>query len=147
MILFQDSLNNNSNVSPQKSSWQDSLRNSTSQGNYCQPALLLHHSYVTYSTRYFKYNTCISLSRVLLCIAGCLSPNHSCLDDGSHVTTTCPAAPGITSSGTPSNPSGNHQSPGRPLLYDCEGNRRERPEYGKKTDAVVSGQSKSMKHP
>nr|XP_055030459.1 C-Jun-amino-terminal kinase-interacting protein 2 isoform X1 [Misgurnus anguillicaudatus]XP_055030460.1 C-Jun-amino-terminal kinase-interacting protein 2 isoform X1 [Misgurnus anguillicaudatus] len=103
--VSQDSLNNNSNVSPQKSSWQDSLRNSTSQG--------------------------------------CLSPNHSCLDDGSHVTSTCPAAPGITSSpkGTPSNPSGNHQSPGRPLLYDCEGNRRERPEYGSFGQHNSSGSS------
>ncbi|KAK9958752.1 hypothetical protein ABG768_010857 [Culter alburnus] len=95
--VSQDSLNNNSNVSPRKSSWQDSLRNTTSQG--------------------------------------CLSPNHSCLEDGSHVTTSCPGAPDTTSSakGTPSNPPGHcglHQSPGRPLLYDFEGNRRERPEYG-----------------
>ncbi|KAK2894513.1 hypothetical protein Q8A67_011742 [Cirrhinus molitorella] len=95
--VSQDSLNNNSNVSPRKSSWQDSLRNPTSQG--------------------------------------CLSPNHSCLEDGSHVTTTCPGAPDTTGSakGTPSNPPGHcglHQSPGRPLLYDFEGNRRERPEYG-----------------
>ncbi|KAL0167677.1 hypothetical protein M9458_035899, partial [Cirrhinus mrigala] len=54
--------------------------------------------------------------------------------DGSHVTTTCPGAPDTTGStkGTPSNPPGHcglHQSPGRPLLYDFEGNRRERPEY------------------
>ncbi|XP_042600349.1 C-Jun-amino-terminal kinase-interacting protein 2-like [Cyprinus carpio] len=95
--VSQDSLNNNSNVSPRKSSWQDSLRNPTSQG--------------------------------------CLSPNHSCLEDGSHVTTTCPGAPDTTGSGngTPSNQPGHcglHQSPGRPLLYDFEGNRRERPEYG-----------------
>uniref|UniRef100_A0A8C2Q2U0 Mitogen-activated protein kinase 8 interacting protein 2 n=1 Tax=Cyprinus carpio TaxID=7962 RepID=A0A8C2Q2U0_CYPCA len=33
--VSQDSLNNNSNVSPRKSSWQDSLRNPTSQGNCC----------------------------------------------------------------------------------------------------------------
>ncbi|XP_016370607.1 C-Jun-amino-terminal kinase-interacting protein 2-like [Sinocyclocheilus rhinocerous] len=95
--VSQDSLNNNSNVSPRKSSWQDSLRNPTSQG--------------------------------------CLSPNHSCLEDGSCVTTTCPGAPDTTGSanGTPSNPPGHcglHQSPGRPLLYDFEGNRKERPEYG-----------------
>ncbi|XP_016339063.1 C-Jun-amino-terminal kinase-interacting protein 2-like isoform X1 [Sinocyclocheilus anshuiensis] len=95
--VSQDSLNNNSNVSPRKLSWQDSLRNPTSQG--------------------------------------CLSPNHSCLEDGSRVTTTCPAAPDTTGSanGTPSNPPGHcgfHQSPGRRLLYDFEGNRKEQPEYG-----------------
>ncbi|XP_062860933.1 C-Jun-amino-terminal kinase-interacting protein 2 isoform X2 [Trichomycterus rosablanca] len=54
--VSQDSLNNNSSVSPRKSSWQDSLRNSTSQGR--------------------------------------LSPNHTCLEDGTHVTGTCPGAPG-----------------------------------------------------
>ncbi|TRY62423.1 hypothetical protein DNTS_031830, partial [Danionella cerebrum] len=95
--VSQDSLNNNSKVSPRKSSWQDSLRNSTSQG--------------------------------------CLSPKHSCLEDGSHKTTTCPGPPDSNNStkGTPSNPQGHcglHQSPGRPLLYDFEGNRRERSEYG-----------------
>ncbi|XP_051952740.1 C-Jun-amino-terminal kinase-interacting protein 2-like [Xyrauchen texanus] len=95
--VSQDSLNNNSKAPSRKSSWQDSLRNLTSQG--------------------------------------CLSPNHSCLEDGSHVTAICPGAPGTTGSakGTPSNPPGQcglHQSPGRPLLYDFEGNRRERPEYG-----------------
>ncbi|KAI7802163.1 C-Jun-amino-terminal kinase-interacting protein 2 isoform X1 [Triplophysa rosa] len=106
--VSQDSLNNNSNVSSRKSSWQDSLRNSTSQG--------------------------------------CLSSNHSCLEDGSNLTTTCPAAPGTTGSakGTPSNPPGNcglHQSPGRPLLYDFEGNRRERPEYGSFGQHNSSGSS------
>ncbi|XP_059421261.1 C-Jun-amino-terminal kinase-interacting protein 2-like isoform X2 [Carassius carassius] len=95
--VSQDSLNNNSNVSPRKASWQDSLQNPTSQG--------------------------------------CFSPNHSCLEDGSHVTITCLGAPDTTGStnGTPSNPPGHcglHQSPGRPLLYDFEGNRREQPEYG-----------------
>ncbi|XP_051580626.1 C-Jun-amino-terminal kinase-interacting protein 2-like isoform X1 [Myxocyprinus asiaticus] len=108
--VSQDSLNNNSNVSPRKSSWQDSLRNPTSQG--------------------------------------CLSPNHSCLEDGSHVTATCPGAPGITGSakGTPINPSGQcglHQSPGRPLLYDFEGNRRERPEYGSFGQHNSSGSSEA----
>ncbi|XP_052438433.1 C-Jun-amino-terminal kinase-interacting protein 2-like [Carassius gibelio] len=97
LTASQDSLNNNSNMSSRKSSWQDSLRNPTSQG--------------------------------------CLSPNHSCLEDGSHATTTCSGAPDTTGSanGTPSNPPGHcglHQSPGRPLLYDFEGNRKERPEYG-----------------
>ncbi|KAA0715165.1 C-Jun-amino-terminal kinase-interacting protein 2 [Triplophysa tibetana] len=106
--VSQDSLNNNSKVSPLKSSWQDSLQNSTSQG--------------------------------------CLSSNHSCLEDGSHLTITCPLAPGTTGSakGTPSNPPGNcglHQSPGRPLLYDFEGNRRERPEYGSFGQHNSSGSS------
>ncbi|XP_007233908.2 C-Jun-amino-terminal kinase-interacting protein 2 isoform X1 [Astyanax mexicanus] len=95
--VSQDSLNNNSSVSPRKSSWQDSLRNPTSQGR--------------------------------------LSPTHTCLEDGSHVTGTCPGAPGtaVSAKGTPPNPPGHcglNQSPGRPLLYDFEGNRRERPEYG-----------------
>ncbi|KAI4879996.1 hypothetical protein NFI96_029175 [Prochilodus magdalenae] len=95
--VSQDSLNNNSSVSPRKSSWQDSLRNPTSQGR--------------------------------------LSPTHTCLEDGTHVTGTCPGAPGteVSAKGTPPNPPGHcglNQSPGRPLLYDFEGNRRERPEYG-----------------
>ncbi|XP_063052195.1 C-Jun-amino-terminal kinase-interacting protein 2 [Engraulis encrasicolus] len=91
--VSQDSLNNNGHgVSPRKSSWQDSLRNQTSQGRH--------------------------------------SPTHSCLEDSSHVTGSCPAiAPGNTApaKGTPPTQA---QSPGRPLLYDFEGNRRERPEYG-----------------
>ncbi|XP_057203973.1 C-Jun-amino-terminal kinase-interacting protein 2 isoform X2 [Triplophysa rosa] len=70
--VSQDSLNNNSNVSSRKSSWQDSLRNSTSQG--------------------------------------CLSSNHSCLEDGSNLTTTCPAAPGTTGSAKGS--FGQHNSSG-----------------------------------
>ncbi|XP_007545690.1 C-Jun-amino-terminal kinase-interacting protein 2 isoform X1 [Poecilia formosa] len=98
--VSQDSLNNNSSLSPKKGSWQDSLRNPTSQG--------------------------------------CLSPTHSCLDDGSHVTGQCRAsplsqAPGLQSKGTPpkqAGEGGNPQSPHRPLLCDMEGNRRERPEYG-----------------
>ncbi|XP_068458753.1 C-Jun-amino-terminal kinase-interacting protein 2 isoform X2 [Clinocottus analis] len=52
--VSQDSLNNNSSLSPKKGSWQDSLRK-TSQGR--------------------------------------LSPTHSCLEDGSHVTGQCPASP------------------------------------------------------
>ncbi|XP_026870926.2 C-Jun-amino-terminal kinase-interacting protein 2 isoform X2 [Electrophorus electricus] len=93
----QDSLNNNSNVSPRKSSWQDSLCNPTSQGR--------------------------------------LSPTHTCLEDGTHMTSTCLGAPVsiVSAKGTPSNPPGHcglNQSPGRPLLYDFEGNRRERLEYG-----------------
>ncbi|XP_072551363.1 C-Jun-amino-terminal kinase-interacting protein 2 isoform X2 [Salminus brasiliensis] len=59
--VSQDSLNNNSSVSPRKSSWQDSLRNPTSQGR--------------------------------------LSPTHTCLEDGTHVTGTCPGAPGTAVSG------------------------------------------------
>ncbi|XP_075998425.1 C-Jun-amino-terminal kinase-interacting protein 2 [Genypterus blacodes] len=98
--VSQDSLNNNSSLSPKKGSWQDSLRNPTSQGR--------------------------------------LSPTHSCLEDGSHVTGQCPAspvsqAPGSQSKGTPpkqTGEGGNPQSPHRPLLCDMEGNRRERPEYG-----------------
>ncbi|XP_012735302.2 C-Jun-amino-terminal kinase-interacting protein 2 isoform X1 [Fundulus heteroclitus] len=98
--VSQDSLNNNSSLSPKKGSWQDSLRNPTSQGR--------------------------------------LSPTHSCLEDGSHVTGQCRAspisqAPGSQSKGTPpkqAGEGGNPQSPHRPLLCDMEGNRRERPEYG-----------------
>ncbi|XP_058501791.1 C-Jun-amino-terminal kinase-interacting protein 2 isoform X1 [Solea solea] len=98
--VSQDSLNNNSSLSPKKGSWQDSLRNPTSQGR--------------------------------------LSPTHSCLEDGSHVTGQCPAspvsqAPVSQSKGTPPKQTGegrNPQSPHRPLLCDMEGNRRERPEYG-----------------
>ncbi|XP_068169940.1 C-Jun-amino-terminal kinase-interacting protein 2 [Antennarius striatus] len=98
--VSQDSLNNNSSLSPKKGSWQDSLRNPTSQGR--------------------------------------LSPTHSCLEDGSHVTGNCPAspisqAPGPQSKGTPltqAGEGGNPQSPHRPLLCDMEGNRRERHEYG-----------------
>ncbi|XP_068458752.1 C-Jun-amino-terminal kinase-interacting protein 2 isoform X1 [Clinocottus analis] len=97
--VSQDSLNNNSSLSPKKGSWQDSLRK-TSQGR--------------------------------------LSPTHSCLEDGSHVTGQCPAspvsqAPGSNSKGIPpkqAGEGGNPQSPHRPLLCDMEGNRRERPEYG-----------------
>ncbi|KAF7698894.1 C-Jun-amino-terminal kinase-interacting protein 2 isoform X1 [Silurus meridionalis] len=95
--VSQDSLNNNSSVSPRKSSWQESLRNSTSKGR--------------------------------------MSPSHTCIEDGSHDTDTCTGAPGTTVSakGTPPNPTGHcglNQSPGRPLLYDFEGNKRERLEYG-----------------
>ncbi|XP_071272758.1 C-Jun-amino-terminal kinase-interacting protein 2 isoform X1 [Salvelinus alpinus] len=98
--VSQDSLNNNSSLSPKKGSWQDSLRNPTSQGR--------------------------------------LSPTHSCLEDGSHVTGQCPSqpapqAPGSQSKGTPPKQAGEGaypQSPRRPLLCDMEGNRRERPEYG-----------------
>ncbi|XP_068595890.1 C-Jun-amino-terminal kinase-interacting protein 2 [Brachionichthys hirsutus] len=98
--VSQDSLNNNSSLSPKKGSWQDSLCNPTSQGR--------------------------------------LSPTHSCLEDGSHVTGHCPAspisqAPGPQSKGSPltqAGEGGNPQSPDRPLLCDMEGNRRERHEYG-----------------
>ncbi|KAJ3598635.1 hypothetical protein NHX12_002140 [Muraenolepis orangiensis] len=98
--VSQDSLNNNSSLSPKKGSWQDSIRNPVQQGR--------------------------------------LSPNHSCLDDGIHVTGQCPAAPvsqapGSQSKGTPPKQAGEGrltQSPHRPLLCDVEGNRRERPEYG-----------------
>uniref|UniRef100_A0A1A8E5T5 Mitogen-activated protein kinase 8 interacting protein 2 n=1 Tax=Nothobranchius kadleci TaxID=1051664 RepID=A0A1A8E5T5_NOTKA len=98
--VSQDSLNNNSSLSPKKGSWQDSLRNPVSQG--------------------------------------CLSPTHSCLEDGTHVTGHCQAspvsqAPGSQSKGVPPKQAVegvNTQSPHRPLLCDMEGNRRERPEYG-----------------
>nr|XP_040024333.1 C-Jun-amino-terminal kinase-interacting protein 2-like isoform X1 [Gasterosteus aculeatus aculeatus] len=97
--VSQDSLNNNSSLSPKKGSWQDSLRK-TSHGR--------------------------------------LSPTHSCLENGGHVTGQCPAspvsqAPGSQSKGIPpkqAGEGGNPQSPHRPLLCDVEGNRRERPEYG-----------------
>ncbi|KAM8892309.1 C-Jun-amino-terminal kinase-interacting protein 2 isoform 2-T2 [Spinachia spinachia] len=52
--VSQDSLNNNSSLSPKRGSWQDSLRK-TSHGR--------------------------------------LSPTHSCLEDGGHVTGQCPASP------------------------------------------------------
>lgn len=63
--------------------------------------------------------------------SGRLSPTHSCLEDGSHVTGHCPASPLLQA--PPSQQAGeggNPQSPHRPLLCDMEGNRRERPEYG-----------------
>lgn len=41
--LPQDSLNNNSSVSPRKSSWQDSLRNPASQGDCC-----FHFTWLSY---------------------------------------------------------------------------------------------------
>lgn len=40
LSLSQDSLNNNSSLSPKKGSWQDSLRNPTSQGEYYVVILL-----------------------------------------------------------------------------------------------------------
>ncbi|XP_023671836.1 C-Jun-amino-terminal kinase-interacting protein 2 isoform X2 [Paramormyrops kingsleyae] len=66
---------------------------------------------------------------------GCLSPNHSCHEDGTHVQGQCAAVPGVgsQSKGTPPNQcveTGLTRSPLKPLLYDYEGNRRERPEYG-----------------
>ncbi|KAL4659513.1 C-Jun-amino-terminal kinase-interacting protein 2-like isoform X1 [Arapaima gigas] len=69
---------------------------------------------------------------------GCLSPTHSCLEDVAHVNSQCAPAPGVGSpcKGTPQKQcadSARTGSPHRPLLYDFEGNRRERPEYGKKT--------------
>ncbi|XP_055011216.1 C-Jun-amino-terminal kinase-interacting protein 2 [Boleophthalmus pectinirostris] len=71
--VSQDSLNNNSSLSPKKGSWQDSLRNPTSQGH--------------------------------------LSPTHSCLDDGSHITGQCPASP-VTQAPGPQNKGsfGHHKS-------------------------------------
>ncbi|CAL9695286.1 unnamed protein product [Knipowitschia caucasica] len=73
--VSQDSLNNNSSLSPKKGSWQDSLRNPTSQGN--------------------------------------LSPTHSCLEDGSHVTGQCPASPIIQAPGPQNKGSfGHHKSHG-----------------------------------
>ncbi|TNN00845.1 hypothetical protein fugu_012091 [Takifugu bimaculatus] len=68
---------------------------------------------------------------------GRLSPAHSCLEDGSHVTGHCPVSPisqvpGSQCKGTPpkqAGEGGNSQSPHRPLLCDMEGNRRERLEY------------------
>ncbi|XP_049579824.1 C-Jun-amino-terminal kinase-interacting protein 2 isoform X1 [Syngnathus scovelli] len=98
--VSQDSLNNNSSQSPKKESWQDSLRNPSTQGR--------------------------------------TTPTHSCLEDGNHVTSQCPASslsqsPGSQSQGTPAKQAGeggNPHSPHRPLLCDMEGNRRERLEYG-----------------
>lgn len=71
--VSQDSLNNNSSLSPKKGSWQDSLRNPASQGH--------------------------------------LSPTHSCLEDGSHVTGQCPASPISQAPGSQSKGSfGHHKS-------------------------------------
>ncbi|XP_066541821.1 C-Jun-amino-terminal kinase-interacting protein 2 isoform X2 [Hoplias malabaricus] len=78
--VSQDSLNNNSSVSPRKSSWQDSLRNPTSQGR--------------------------------------LSPTHTCLEDGTHVTGTCPGAPGTTVSAKGS--FGQHNSSGGPEVTEIK---------------------------
>ncbi|KAJ8373949.1 hypothetical protein SKAU_G00045290 [Synaphobranchus kaupii] len=96
--VSQDSLNNNSSFSPRKASWQDSLRNPSSNGR--------------------------------------LSPTHSCLEDSVHPNGQCTATPitGSQSKGTPQKQPGDPghtQSPLKPLLYDFEGNRRERQEYGK----------------
>ncbi|XP_076849281.1 C-Jun-amino-terminal kinase-interacting protein 2 isoform X2 [Brachyhypopomus gauderio] len=76
----QDSLNNNSNVSPRKSSWQDSLCNSTSQGR--------------------------------------LSPTHTCLEDGIHMSSTCPGAPATVVSATGS--FGQHNSSGLPEVMETK---------------------------
>lgn len=83
--------------------------------------------------------------------SGHLSPNHSCLEDGSHVTGHCPdspisQAPGSQSKGTPpkqAGEGGNSQSPHRPLLCDMEGNRRDRPEYGNKKGNFRESQAHS----
>ncbi|KAJ8392292.1 hypothetical protein AAFF_G00076560 [Aldrovandia affinis] len=95
--VSQDSLNNNSSLSPQTASWQESLRNPSSHGR--------------------------------------LSPAHSCLEDVDHGNSQCVAAPGPGSQckGTPPKQprdTGHTRSPLKPLLYDLEGNRREKPEYG-----------------
>ncbi|KAI1887992.1 hypothetical protein AGOR_G00180460 [Albula goreensis] len=95
--VSQDSLNNNSSLSPRKGSWQDSVRNPATQGR--------------------------------------LSPAHSCLEDVDHSNGQCPAdpAPGSQTKGTPPTlpeDTGHTRSPLKPLLYDLEGNRREKPEYG-----------------
>ncbi|KAJ8388615.1 hypothetical protein AAFF_G00131800 [Aldrovandia affinis] len=68
------------------------------------------------------------------------SPSHSCLEDSAHPDGRCSAAPGTDaqSKGTPQKQTGDTgrtQSPLKPLLYDFEGNRRERPEYGIKMSA------------
>ncbi|XP_070829328.1 C-Jun-amino-terminal kinase-interacting protein 2 isoform X2 [Chaetodon trifascialis] len=71
--VSQDSLNNNSSLSPKKGSWQDSLRNPASQGR--------------------------------------LSPTHSCLEDGGHVTGQCPVSPVSQAPGSQSKGSfGQHKS-------------------------------------
>ncbi|XP_061577998.1 C-Jun-amino-terminal kinase-interacting protein 2 isoform X2 [Cololabis saira] len=77
--VSQDSLNNNSSLSPKKGSWQDSLRNPASQGR--------------------------------------LSPTHTCLEDGSHVTGQCPASPVSQAPGSQTKGSfGHHNS--RPPTAD-----------------------------
>lgn len=98
--------------------------------------ILFRYYYELYKTQGIK--TIVPLGR--------LSPTHSCLEDGSHVTGQCPASPisqvpGSQSKGTPPNQTGeggNPQSPHRPLLCDMEGNRRERPEYGNKKASSAS---------
>ncbi|KAJ8261718.1 hypothetical protein GJAV_G00157540 [Gymnothorax javanicus] len=90
--VAQDSLNNNSSLSPRKGSWQDSVRNPASQ-------------------------------------------DHSCLEDADHANGQCAADSGSESQskGTPPKPpedTRHTQSPLKPLLYDLEGNKREKQEYG-----------------
>ncbi|XP_034541576.1 C-Jun-amino-terminal kinase-interacting protein 2 [Notolabrus celidotus] len=80
--VSQDSLNNNSSLSPKKGSWQDSLHNPASQGR--------------------------------------LSPTHSCLEDGSHVTGKCPVSPVSQAPGSQSKGSfGQHKS------HPCSGHVNE----------------------
>lgn len=92
----------------------------------------------------FLNSSCLFLILFLPMTTGRMSPSHTCLEDGSHVTGTCTGDPGTTVSakGTPPNPPGHcglSQSPGRPLLYDFEGNRRERLEYGTKENLTLLG--------
>ncbi|KAK7891460.1 hypothetical protein WMY93_023423 [Mugilogobius chulae] len=101
-----DSLNNNSSLSPKKGSWQDSLRNPTSQGK--NPTFSVTQPSVSY---------------------------HSCLEDGSQ-SQPMPASPVTQDQGPrtkvlPQTCRGGRNSiPPTGLLCDMEGNRRERPEYG-----------------
>ncbi|XP_015237403.1 PREDICTED: C-Jun-amino-terminal kinase-interacting protein 2 isoform X1 [Cyprinodon variegatus] len=98
--VSQDSLNNNSSLSPKKGSWQDSLRNPTSQG------------------RLSPTHSCLEDGSHVIgqCRA---SPMSQAPGPQSKGTPPKQAGEG-----------GNPQCPHRPLLCDMEGNRRERPEYG-----------------
>lgn len=97
------------------------------------------------------FSPCFLQKRISVFAPGRLSPTHSCLEDGSHVTGHCPVspisqAPVSQCKGTPPKQAvegGNSQSPHRPLLCDMEGNRRERPEYGNKKSKEYS----SLQHP
>lgn len=71
LSLSQDSLNNNSSLSPKKGSWQHSLRKPTSQGEYCAvllftnnkplptPSSLFPLNYHSFLRKMFSTNVCM----------------------------------------------------------------------------------------
>ncbi|XP_061533660.1 LOW QUALITY PROTEIN: C-Jun-amino-terminal kinase-interacting protein 2 [Phycodurus eques] len=98
--VSQDSLNNNSSLSPKKGSWQESLRNPISQGRTSPTRSCLEDgSHVT--------GQC---------------PASSVFEPPGSQSQGTPAKQ--------AGEGGNRHSPHRPLLSDMEGNRRERLAYG-----------------